>query len=72
MSWPLRRRHGSCANEMSTRRIVEGVYVDEGYTNGLQQIFDLLWRTKDLDLVERWGVWLLQRDRALGLKVRRR
>jgi hypothetical protein len=51
-------------------RIVEGKYVDEQYTGGLQQIFDLLWKTKDKDLIEHYGMWLLQRDRLLGLKVR--
>jgi hypothetical protein len=51
------------------RRVVEGTYVDEGFTNGLQQIFDLLWKTKDKAIVERFGLWLLQRDRALGLKA---
>lgn len=35
----------------------------------MQQIFDLLWKTKDKAIVERFGLWLLQRDRALGLKV---
>ncbi|ORY74073.1 hypothetical protein BCR35DRAFT_293491 [Leucosporidium creatinivorum] len=50
-------------------KIVEGTYVDESFKNGLQQIFDLLWKTKDKAIVERFGLWLLQRDRALGLKL---
>lgn len=54
---------------MSFYRIVEGTYVDDTFANGVQQIFDLLWKTKDKDIVERFGLWLLQRDRALGLKV---
>lgn len=51
-------------------KIVEGVYDDSSFTDGLQQIFDLLWTTKDKAVVEKYGIWLLQRERALGLKVR--
>lgn len=29
----------------------------------------MLWKTKDKAIVERFGLWLLQRNRALGLKV---
>lgn len=51
-------------------RIVEGEYVDPEFENGVQRIFDLVWKTKEKDLVERYGLWLIPHDRALGLKVR--
>lgn len=50
---------------------MEGKYVDERYAAGVQGIFDLLWPLKDARVVEKYGIWLLQRDLALGLKVRR-
>jgi hypothetical protein len=50
-------------------RLVEGVYIDEGFTRGIKKISDLLWKSKDTRQVEKYGIWLLQRDRVLGLKV---
>lgn len=50
-------------------RLVEGIYVDDGFTGGIKKISDLLWKSKDMRQVEKYGIWLLQRDRVLGLKV---
>jgi hypothetical protein len=48
---------------------VEGEYVDDKYTEGLDGIFGLLWKSKEKFLVERYGLWLVKRDPRLGLKV---
>ncbi|CEQ41527.1 SPOSA6832_03250, partial [Sporobolomyces salmonicolor] len=51
------------------RRIVDGWYEDGTFSDGPRRIFDLVWRTKDKALVERYGLWMLKHDRTLGLKV---
>jgi hypothetical protein len=48
--------------------------IDEGeeeprFVNGVQQIADLLAKSDDLDLLKKYGFWLLRRDRNLGLSV---
>lgn len=58
------------ADSVAADRLVDGEYVDPLYTSGVQPIFDVLWTSKDRELVEKYGVWLIQRDRTLGLKVR--
>lgn len=35
-------------------------------------MFDLLWTSRDQELVIEYGLWLIVRDRAMGLKVRRK
>ena len=49
--------------------MIEGVYVDDTFDKTPRDVFDLLWKSKERDLVEKWGIWLLRRDRALGLRV---
>ncbi|GAA5956387.1 hypothetical protein JCM21900_000171 [Sporobolomyces salmonicolor] len=50
-------------------KIVDGLYEDSTFTDGPRRIFDLVWRTKDKALVERYGLWMLKHDRTLGLKL---
>ncbi|KAK4698396.1 vacuolar protein sorting-associated protein 3, partial [Phenoliferia sp. Uapishka_3] len=50
-------------------KLVDGEYNDATYTGGVQRIFDTLWESRDKSLVEKYGVWLIQRDQALGLKL---
>ncbi|KAL8283319.1 hypothetical protein RQP46_005729 [Phenoliferia psychrophenolica] len=64
----LRREETSKAIDIWTK-LVEGVYVDATYTGGTKTIFDTLWLSKDRFVVEKYGVWLIQHDRALGLKL---
>ncbi|BGP41415.1 hypothetical protein JCM10449v2_005395 [Rhodotorula kratochvilovae] len=50
-------------------KIVDGEYPDPSFADGVQQVFDLAWRSKDKALVERYGLWMLKHDvdRALRL-----
>ncbi|GAA5872000.1 hypothetical protein JCM1840_004768 [Sporobolomyces johnsonii] len=50
-------------------KIVDGTYEDGKFADGPRRIFDLVWRTKDKALVERYGLWILKHDRTLGLKL---
>lgn len=60
-------RHLTFCN--GSTRIVDGEYVDDRYTGGVEYIFELLWQFKDKFLVEKYGIWLVGQDRNLGLKV---
>lgn len=55
----------------ASRRISEGEYLDDGFTDGIRRIFDLLWSCQEKEIVIQYGLWLIVRDRVLGLKVRR-
>ena len=57
---------------IENNRVVDGEYRDRDFekNGGIKQIFDLLWKLKDQSLVETYGLWLLERDRELGLRVR--
>ncbi|GJN90241.1 hypothetical protein Rhopal_003240-T1 [Rhodotorula paludigena] len=50
-------------------RIVDGEYADETYEGGVGQIYDLVWRSKDKALVEKYGLWMLKHDQARALKL---
>lgn len=38
----------------------------------MTNISDVLGKTKDRSLVQKWGLWLVKKDADLGLKVSRR
>ncbi|GAA5939746.1 hypothetical protein JCM3775_001615 [Rhodotorula graminis] len=50
-------------------RIVDGEYSDPTFSDGVHKVFDLVWRSKDKGLIEKYGLWLLRHDvdRALRL-----
>ncbi|KAM0748698.1 hypothetical protein T439DRAFT_70364 [Meredithblackwellia eburnea MCA 4105] len=50
-------------------KLVEGVYVDEKFSGGVRKVFDLVWGSEDRLMVEKYGLWIMQRDRTLGLKL---
>ncbi|GAA5933539.1 uncharacterized protein JCM15063_001342 [Sporobolomyces koalae] len=50
-------------------KILDGDYVDPTFQDGTRQVFDLVSRSKDKSLVEKYGLWLVQRDRLLGLRI---
>ncbi|GAA6028594.1 hypothetical protein JCM8097_007301 [Rhodosporidiobolus ruineniae] len=36
---------------------------------GVRKVFDLVWRMKDKEVTEKYGLWMLRHDRDLGLKL---
>ena len=50
-------------------RLVDGKREDTQFDDGLQKIFNLLETSTDVELVTKYGLWLVQRSRDLGLKV---
>ncbi|GAA5852101.1 hypothetical protein JCM9279_005057 [Rhodotorula babjevae] len=50
-------------------RIINGEYSDATFSDGVHKVFDLVWRSKDKALIEKYGLWLLRHDvdRALRL-----
>ncbi|GAA5979077.1 hypothetical protein JCM5350_007058 [Sporobolomyces pararoseus] len=52
-------------------KVVDGEYRDRDFekNGGIKQVFDLLWKLKDQGLVETYGLWLLENDRELGLRL---
>lgn len=50
-------------------RFVDGEWKDENIADPLGQMLALLNDTRDRALVQRWGLWLVKRDTASGLKV---
>lgn len=39
-------------------------------TDGVHKVFDLVWRSKDKGLVEKYGLWMLRHDVERALRVR--
>ena len=54
---------------MTIVRLVDGEWTDEGIKDPLEQMMALLNETRDRTLIQRWGLWLIKRDIASGLKV---
>jgi vacuolar protein sorting-associated protein 3 len=48
---------------------VDGEWKDDEIKDPLEQIMALLNESRDRALVQRWGLWLVKRDTASGLKV---
>ncbi|GAA5904811.1 hypothetical protein JCM8208_001362 [Rhodotorula glutinis] len=50
-------------------KIIDGEYSDSTFSDGVHKVFDLVWRSKDKALIEKYGLWLLRHDvdRALRL-----
>lgn len=51
-------------------KLCQGQYLDPGFRHGASKVYHLLAASKDQALVEYYGLWLLGRDRSLGLQVR--
>lgn len=51
-------------------RLVDGERTDVRFTNGLTKVHELLTSSTNLDYVTKYGLWLVERDRELGLSVR--
>lgn len=52
------------------RRLVDGVRHDDRFTQGPTRIFNLLESSSNAALKSEYGLWLVTKDRALGLRVR--
>lgn len=50
-------------------RIADGVWTDEDVRDPLSNMVDLLKKTTNRSLIQRWGLWLTTKDADLGLKV---
>ncbi|GAA6016850.1 hypothetical protein JCM11491_001827 [Sporobolomyces phaffii] len=54
-------------------KLVEGEYPpsnrDATEPSTTRRVFDLVWKSKERDVVEKYGLWLLKHDKALGLKL---
>ncbi|TNY19371.1 hypothetical protein DMC30DRAFT_448017 [Rhodotorula diobovata] len=50
-------------------RIVDGEYDDPSLTDGVHKVFDLVWRSKDKGLVEKYGLWMLRHDVERALRL---
>lgn len=55
--------------ELTVSRLVEGTYQDDTVPDPLSQMITLLKQKRDRLLVQKWGVWLTQRDTERGLEV---
>ena len=51
-------------------RLVDGEWTENDIQDPLGQMMALLSQSRDRGLVQRWGLWLIKRDPAAGLKVR--
>ncbi|GAA6019435.1 hypothetical protein JCM8202_001808 [Rhodotorula sphaerocarpa] len=50
-------------------RIVDGEYEDPSFQNGVRRIFDLTWKTKNASVTEKAGLWMVNHDVGLALKL---
>ncbi|KAJ8693452.1 hypothetical protein PTI98_008444 [Pleurotus ostreatus] len=50
-------------------KLVEGTYQDDTVPDPLSQMIALLKQKRDRGLVQKWGVWLAQRDAERGLEL---
>ena len=50
--------------------LVDGIWSDPDIKNPLGNIIELLRKTSDRALAQRWAVWLIGKDEDEGLKVR--
>jgi hypothetical protein len=48
---------------------VDGKRQDYRFDDGLNKIFNLLENATDTEMVTKYGLWLVERDRDLGLRV---
>ena len=55
--------------DVITARLVDGEWTDDDIEDPLGRMMVLLNETRDRALVQQWGLWLVKRDTALGLKV---
>lgn len=53
----------------TSRRLIDGERTDERFVDGLTKIYNLLENSSDIELVTRYGLWLVLRDRELGLRL---
>jgi len=56
-------------NANTLPRLVDGEWSDVDITDPLSQIFDFLSEKRDNALFKQWGIWLIKRGPARGLKV---
>ena len=50
-------------------RLVDGIWTDEDVEDPLAKMVELLNKTSNRSLIQRWGIWLTKKDADLGLKV---
>lgn len=49
---------------------LEGGGEEEVGEKGVKRVFGLVWKTREREVTERYGLWMLKHDQALALKVR--
>ncbi|GAA6015822.1 hypothetical protein JCM10207_008808 [Rhodosporidiobolus poonsookiae] len=55
-------------------RVVDGEYEADEQSDvrgekGVRKVFELVWKTREKELTEQYGLWLLKHDQALALKL---
>ena len=61
--------YASVPGVLAPHRLIDGERTDERFVDGLTKIYNLLENSSDAELVTRYGLWLVQRDRELGLRL---